>query len=78
MANENKLLGTLQLNAGGVLQTINRVNEALKKLGEGVDLDLTKIVNTKVSSQLADLQKQINEIGNATRRAASSTNQDAQ
>ena len=37
MADENKLLGVLQLNPGDVLKTIERVTEALQGLGKGVD-----------------------------------------
>lgn len=37
MADENKLLGVLQLEPGNVLKTIEKVNEALKSLGQGVD-----------------------------------------
>lgn len=65
MAGENKQLGTLQLNTGGVLQAINEVNAALQKLGKGVDLDLTKIVNSKVSGELANLKKQIEDVTKA-------------
>lgn len=34
----------------------------LASLGKGVDLDLTKIVNSKVSGELANLKKQIEEV----------------
>ena len=37
MADENKLLGVLQLNPGNVLNTIKEVNTALQNLGKGVD-----------------------------------------
>lgn len=73
MAGETKLLGTLQLNAGGVLQTINRVNDALKNLGQGVDLDLTKILEAKVSKTLTGLQQQINSLGKSASSTAKQT-----
>lgn len=65
MAGDTKLLGTLQLDAEGVKRTINEVNNALKTMGQGVDLDLTKIVNAKVNSQLNELKKQIDAINKA-------------
>ncbi len=37
MADENKLLGVLQLSPGDVLKTIREVNNELKNLGKGVD-----------------------------------------
>ena len=37
MADENKLLGVLQLNSGDVLNTIKQVNTELQNLGKGVD-----------------------------------------
>lgn len=64
MAN-NKLLGTLVLDSGKVLETINKVNAALKDLGKGVDLNLTNILNTKVNSQLQELKRQIDEVNRA-------------
>lgn len=63
MAAENKQLGTLTLDAKGVLATINQVNSALKNLGKGVDLDITSIMNQKVARSLAKLQSQIDTIG---------------
>lgn len=66
MANENKLIGALQLETKGVMEAIRQVNDALKKLGQGVDLNLTKIINTKVNSQLAELRKEIDSVRKAT------------
>ena len=62
---ENKLLGKLTLDAKDVLATITKVNNELKNLGKGVDLDLTKILNAKVNTQLENLKKQIEEVSRA-------------
>lgn len=70
---ENKQLGTLQLSSGNVLSTINKVNNALKNIGKGVDLDLTKILDAKVSQTLSGLQKQIEAIGKSSSGAAKQT-----
>ena len=56
---ENKLLGKLQLDSSDVLKTIQDVNNKLKSLGEGVDLNLTNILNTKVNTQLQQLKQQM-------------------
>jgi len=62
---ENKLLGKLQLDSSDVVKTIQDVNNALKDLGKGVDLNLTNILNTKVNTQLQQLKQQIEEVGKA-------------
>lgn len=62
----------MQLNIGNVLSTINQVNDALKNIGRGVDLDLTKIVNAKVSAQLKETQRQIESMGNSLKKVGSS------
>lgn len=63
---ENKLLGKLQLDSSGVMKTIQDVNNALKDLGKGVDLNLTNILNTKVNTQLQQLKQQIEAVSKAT------------
>ena len=62
---ENKLLGKLQLDSSGVMKTIQDVNNALKDLGKGVDLNLTNILNTKVNTQLQQLKQQIEAVSKA-------------
>ena len=64
------------MNTATVKKNIEEVNAMLKNLGKGVDLDLTKIVNTKVNTQLNNLKRQIQEIGQATSQASKvSTNE---
>lgn len=69
-------MGTLELNAKGVLDTINNVNSALKNLGKGVDLDITSIMNKKVAASLAKLQSQIDSINKQNRSATKANNDD--
>lgn len=75
---DNKQLGVLQLSSGNVLHTIDKVNKALQNLGKGVDLDLSKIVDAKVTAELSKLQKQIAEVSKtrvSTSRAAATEEQ---
>jgi len=62
---ENKLLGKLQLDSSDVVKTIQDVNNKLKSLGEGVDLNLTNILNTKVNTQLKSLRSEIENVSKA-------------
>ena len=65
MAGDSKLLGTLELSSGDVLKTIQTVNDALKTLGKGVDLDLTNSLKASVEKMMEPLKKQINEVSQA-------------
>ena len=65
MAGDSKLLGTLELSSGKVLQTIKEVNDALKTLGKGVNLDLTEGLKSSVEKMMEPLKKQINEVSKA-------------
>jgi len=56
-----------------VLDAIDQVNRKLAQLGQGVDLDLTKIVSSKVTSQLDALQKKIDAVSKATVGSAQTT-----
>jgi len=70
MAEENKLLGTLELNVGTVLQTISQVNSQLATLGQNVSLDLTNAVNTAVQN----LNQAIANLNNAHPNTGSTNN----
>lgn len=61
MADENKLLGTLELSTGTVFATIEQVNGKLETLGKNVSLDLTNAVNAAVQS----LNQAITNLNNA-------------
>ena len=56
-----------------MLDAIDQVNRKLAQLGQGVDLDLTKIVSSKVTSQLDALQKKIDAVSKATVGSAQTT-----
>lgn len=49
----DKLLGNITLNGKPAIDEIKKVNDALKKLGEGESLDLTKVLNKAVANQIA-------------------------
>ena len=66
MAGDSKLLGTLVLDSGGVLRTIKEVNDALKTLGKGVDLDLTNSLKASVQKMMEPLRKQMEEVAKAS------------
>lgn len=70
MAEESKLLGTLELNVGTVLQTISQVNSQLATLGHNVSLDLTNAVNTAVQN----LNQAIANLNNAHPNTGSTNN----
>ena len=70
MAEESKLLGTLELNVGTVLQTISQVNSQLATLGQNVSLDLTNAVNTAVQN----LNQAIANLNNAHPNTGSTNN----
>ena len=66
MAGDSKLLGTLVLDSSGVLRTIKEVNDALKTLGKGVDLDLTNNLKASVQKMMEPLRKQMEEVAKAS------------
>ena len=49
-----------------MLDAIDQVNKKLAQLGQGVDLDLSKIINAKVNSQLEALKQQIDNVAKAS------------
>lgn len=65
MADNTKLLGVLTQDGTKAQKTIKDVNDALKTLGKGVNLDLSNIVSSKVNSRLSELKKQIDEVSKA-------------
>ena len=48
-----------------MLDAIDQVNRKLAQLGQGIDLDLSKIINAKVNSQLEALKQQIDNVTKA-------------
>lgn len=74
---DTKLLGTLQLSLGTIEATVNKANQALKKLGKGIDLDLSGVSVKKIQGDLNKItqsvehySKRIEEIGKKSKHVA--------
>lgn len=70
---DTKLLGTLELNLGTIEDTINKANQALQKLGKGVNLDLTDAANEKVKRITQTVKQAQQSMSNMSTKIVSPT-----
>ena len=70
---DTKLLGTLELSLGTIEDTINKANQALQKLGKGVNLDLTDVANERVKRITQTVKQAQQSMSNMSTKIVSPT-----